>query len=152
ISLVVHGGPRYGVDFTGGTLIEVSVTPAPHIDVVRKAAEGAGFRGAEIQGLERPELFLVRIGTDESGERPANVLKDALTSGVHGATIEIRKVESVGPRVGGELRGAAMKAVFLALGLILVYVAIRYDWRYSLGAIVALFHDVFIALGAVSLT
>jgi preprotein translocase SecF subunit len=54
--------------------------------------------------------------------------------------------------VGNELRGAAIKAVFLALGLILVYVAYRYDWRYALGAVVALFHDVFISLGAVSLT
>ena len=58
----------------------------------------------------------------------------------------------MGPRVGGELRGAALKSIFLALGLILVYVAIRYDWRYSMGAVVALFHDVFIALGALSIT
>jgi preprotein translocase SecF subunit len=68
------------------------------------------------------------------------------------AAVTLHRVETVGPRVGGELRRAALNAVFLALGLILVYVGIRYDWRYSLGAIVALFHDVFIALGAVSIT
>ena len=152
VSLVVHGGPRYGVDFTGGTLVEVSVTPAPHVDVVRKAVEGARITGAEIQRLEKPEYFLIRLGTGEGGKNPATVVKGALEQIQPGTTVDIRRVESVGPRVGGELRGAAVKAVFLALGLILVYVAVRYDWRYSMGAVVALFHDVFISLGAVSLT
>ena len=152
VSLVVHGGPRYGVDFTGGTLVEVSVTPAPHVDVVRKAVEGAAITGAEIQRLEKPEYFLIRLGTGEGGKNPATVVKGALEQIQPGTTVDIRRVESVGPRVGGELRGAAVKAVFLALGLILVYVAVRYDWRYSMGAVVALFHDVFISLGAVSLT
>ena len=152
VSLIAHGGPRYGVDFTGGTLVEVSVTPAPHVDEVRKAVEEAGFRGAEIQGLERKELFLIRLTAGEGGKSPANVVKAGIEQSKPGSTVDIRRVESVGPRVGGELRGAAMKAVFMALGLILVYVAIRYDWRYSLGAVVALFHDVFIALGAISLT
>jgi preprotein translocase subunit SecF len=152
VSLVVHGGPRYGVDFTGGTLVEVSVLPAPHVDVVRKSVEGAGITGAEIQRLEKPEYFLIRLGTGEGGKNPATVVKGALEKIQAGTTVDIRRVESVGPRVGGELRGAAIKAVFLALGLILIYVAIRYDWRYSMGAVVALFHDVFISLGAVSLT
>ncbi len=67
------------------------------------------------------------------------------------AKVELLRVESVGPRVGAELRGAAIKAVFLALGMILIYVAIRYDWRYSMGAVAALFHDVFITLGAISI-
>jgi len=151
-SLVMHGGPRYGVDFTGGTLVEVAVTPAPHVDVVRKAVEEAGFQGAEIQRLEKAEYFLIRLGTGQGGKNPANVVKGALEKSQAGASVEIRRVESVGPRVGAELRGAAIKAVFLAMGLILIYVAIRYDWRYSMGAVVALFHDVFISLGAVSLT
>lgn len=152
VSLIMHGGPRYGVDFTGGTLVELAVTPAPHVDAVRSAVEAAGFHGAEIQRMERAEYFLIRLTAGEGGKSPADVVKSALEQLESGTSVEIRRVESVGPRVGGELRGAAVKAVFLALGLILVYVAIRYDWRYSLGAVVALFHDVFIALGAVSLT
>ena len=152
LSLVLHGGPRYGVDFTGGTLVEVSVTPAPVVDAVRAAIEGAGMRGAEIQRLEKAEYFLIRMGTGEGGKDPAPAVRAALEKSHEGSTVEIRRVETVGPRVGGELRGAAIKAVLLALGLILVYVAIRYDWRYSFGAVAALFHDVFIALGAVSLT
>ena len=152
LSLILHGGPRYGVDFTGGTLVEVSVTPAPSVDNVRHAIEGAGIEGAEIQRLEKAEYFLIRMGVGASGKDPAPAVRAALEKAQEGSTVEIRRVESVGPRVGGELRGAAIKAVFLALGLILAYVAIRYDWRYSFGAVAALFHDVFIALGAVSLT
>ena len=151
VSLVVHGGPRYGVDFTGGTLIEVSVTPPPSVDEVRKGIDEAGFRGAEIQRLDRPELFLVRLQAQEGRRSPGAAVARALQAAHPNATIDIRKEENVGPRVGSELRTAAVKAVFLALGLILVYVAFRYDWRYSLGAVVALFHDVFISLGAVSI-
>jgi preprotein translocase subunit SecF len=159
VSLIAHGGPRYGVDFTGGTLLEVAITPTPPVDVVRTAVDRAGFVGSEIQSLAKPGQFLIRLGSKEGekapagGEKgPAVLVRNALTAAHAGANIEILRVESVGPRVGGELRGAAIKAVFMALGLILVYVAIRYDWRYSLGAVVALFHDVFIALGAISLT
>lgn len=152
LSLILNGGPRYGVDFTGGTLVEVSVTPAPSVDDVRKAIETAGIEGAEIQHLERAEYFLIRMGVGQGGKDPASAVRAALEKAHDGSTVDIRRVESVGPRVGGELRGAAINAVFLALGLILIYVAIRYDWRYSFGAVIALFHDVFIALGAVSLT
>ena len=152
LSLILNGGPRYGVDFTGGTLVEASVTPAPSVDDVRKAIETAGIEGAEIQHLEKAEYFLIRMGVGQGGKDPALAVRAALEKAHDGSTVDIRRVESVGPRVGGELRGAAIKAVFLALGLILIYVAIRYDWRYSFGAVIALFHDVFIALGAVSLT
>jgi preprotein translocase subunit SecF len=152
VSLVAHGGPRYGVDFTGGTLVEVAITPPPPVERVRTAVDQAGFVGSEIQSLAKPGQFLIRLGIKEGQKEPAKHVHDALAAAHAGSTIEVLRVESVGPRVGGELRGAAIKAVFLALGLILVYVAIRYDWRYSLGAIVALFHDVFIALGAISLT
>jgi len=152
VSLVMHGGPRYGVDFTGGTLLEVGVTPPPSVDAVRSAVDKAGFAGSEIQKLEKPGQFLIRLGTREGTASPAPMVRGAILAAHPGSTVEILRVESVGPRVGSELRGAAVKAVFLALGLILIYVAVRYDWRYAMGAVIALFHDVFIALGAVSIT
>ena len=80
-----------------------------------------------------------------------NLLHNAAKFTPTGGKISLR-VESVGPRVGNELRGAAIKAIFFALGFILIYVGIRYDWRYSIGAVAALFHDVFITLGALSIT
>lgn len=152
ISLMVHGGPRYGVDFTGGTLVEVAMTPAPSADDVRHAIDAAGIQGAEIQRVPSSGSFLIRMGIGQGGADPAKTVREALQSKHEGSEVKIRSVEGVGPRVGGELRAAAVKAVLLALGLILVYVAIRYDWRYSFGAVAALFHDVFIAFGAVSLT
>lgn len=151
ISLVAHGGPRYGVDFTGGTLVEVSILPAPSVDDVRHGVDQAGFQGAEIQRLERPDLFLIRLKSEQGAKNAGPAIRQALETAHAGAKVDVRRVENVGPRVGGELRSAAIKAVFLALGLILVYVAVRYDWRYSLGAVAALFHDVFITLGAVSI-
>jgi len=152
VSLIVHGGPRYGVDFTGGTLIEIAVTPPLSADAIRSAVDRAGFAGGEIQALQQQGQFLIRLGLRQEGPDPAPAVRNAVESSNSGAKVEILRVESVGPRVGNELRGAAIKAVFLALGLILVYVAYRYDWRYAMGAVVALFHDVFISLGAVSLT
>lgn len=151
VSLIAHGGPRYGVDFTGGTLIEAAIRPTPSPDAVRTAVEQAGFAGAEIQqGIDRPDEFLIRLGL-EAGTDPAPAVEGALRALAPGTQVELLRVETVGPRVGDELRGNAIKAIFLALGLILVYVAARYDWRYSVGAVVALFHDVFISLGVLSL-
>jgi preprotein translocase subunit SecF len=151
ISLIAHGGPRYGVDFTGGTLIEAQVTPPLAIEQVRVAVDRAGHKGAEIQRLDRPGQVLIRMQASEEKD-PAESVARALRSAAPQSNVEILRVERVGPRVGSELRTAAIRAIFLALGLILLYVAIRYDWRYSMGAVVALFHDVFITLGAISLT
>ena len=151
VSLVIHGGPRYGVDFTGGAVVEIRVTPPPQVDEIRHAADDAGFSGAEIQQLTNPGQFLIRLSVEHAGTSPGPAVSRALKASHPNSTVEVLRVETVGPRVGGELRGAAIKAVFLALGMILVYVAIRYDWRYSLGAVAALFHDVFITLGAISI-
>jgi preprotein translocase subunit SecF len=152
VSLIAHGGPRYGVDFTGGTLLEILVNPPPGVDAVREAVDKAGFHGAEIQVMENPGQFLIRLGTDVGRQDPSPMIRATILAAHPNAQFEVLRIESVGPRVGGELRGAALKAIFLALGLILIYVAVRYDWRYAMGAVTALFHDVFIALGAVSIT
>jgi len=151
-SLIMHGGPRYGVDFTGGSLIEIQVTPPVHVDEVRSAVDRAGLAGSEIQGLARPGQFLIRAEAKPGKASPSSAISNAVQAGDPGRKVEVLRVESVGPRVGNELRGAAIKAIFFALGFILIYVGIRYDWRYSVGAVAALFHDVFITLGALSIT
>ncbi len=152
ISLIAHGGPRYGVDFTGGSLVEILVTPPVHVDQVRAAVDRAGYAGSEIQALSRPGQFLIRVESKAGHASPAPGIAQAVQADHPGTHVEVLRVESVGPRVGNELRGAAIKAILFAMGFILIYVGIRYDWRYSLGAVVALFHDVFITLGALSIT
>jgi len=152
ISLVAHGGPRYGVDFTGGSLVEILATPAIHADEVRAAVDRAGYNGSEIQELSRPGQFLIRTEARPGHENPGPAISRAVQEQRSGTRVEVLRVESVGPRVGGELRGAAIRAIFFALGFILIYVGIRYDWRYSIGAVAALFHDVFITIGALSIT
>jgi preprotein translocase subunit SecF len=131
VSLIMHGGPRYGVDFTGGTLIELQVTPPLPVDNVRRAVDQAGFTGSEIQSLNMPGQYLVRIGlTELHNVDPAPRVREAVAITNPGSTVEIRKVETVGPRVGSELRGSALKAIFLALGLILVGLGLwhRPEW------------------------
>jgi len=152
ISLLVHGGPRYGVDFTGGSLVEIQTTPPLHADQVRAAVDHAGYSGSEIQELSRPGQFLIRVESKPGNQSPASGIAHAVQTEHPSARVEVLRVETVGPRVGSELRGAAIKAILFAMGLILIYVGIRYDWRYSLGAVVALFHDVFITVGALSIT
>ena len=151
-SLIVRGGPRYGVDFTGGSIVEIQVTPAPHADQVRAAVDHAGFQGSEIQALSKPGQFLIRVDAGPGHANPAKRIADAIQTLHPGSKAEILRVDTVGPRVGNELKGAAIKAILLAMGMILIYVGIRYDWRYSLGAIAALFHDIFITIGALSIT
>src|SRR5437867_10145015 len=118
-SLVIHGGPRYGVDFAGGTLLEISVVPPPTVDAVREAVDEAGFRGSEIQRMENPGQFLIRLGAEVGHKDPAPLIRKAILAAHPGSRVETLRVEAVGPRVGGELRGAALNAVSLALGLIL---------------------------------
>jgi len=152
VSLILHGGPRYGVDFTGGSLVEIQTTPALHADQVRAAVDHAGYSGSEIQELSKPGQFLIRVEVKPGAQSPASGIAHAVQTEHPSSKVEVLRVETVGPRVGSELRGAAIKAILFAMGLILIYVGIRYDWRYSLGAVVALFHDVFITVGALSIT
>ncbi len=125
VSLIAHGGPRYGVDFTGGSLVEVLITPPVHADHVRAAVDHAGYPGSEIQELARPGQFLIRVKSKPGAQSPANAIAQTLQRESHGAKVEVMKVESVGPRVGSELRGAAIKAIFFAMGFILIYVGNR---------------------------
>ncbi|GJM44996.1 MAG: protein-export membrane protein SecF [Gemmatimonadota bacterium] len=147
-SLVMHGGPRYSIDFTGGSLIQAKFAEPTSVEAVRDVLTGAGVAGAEIQQFGAPDEILVRIqrtgGTDAMED-----VKAALSA--QWPEYENRREETVGPKIGGELRSAASQAIFLALFLILVYITIRFEFRFAVAAILALLHDVVITLGAFSL-
>ena len=153
IWLVVHGGPRYGVDFTGGTLLQIRTARVLPADQVRNALDGAGFRGIELQQMagENRDEYLLRMKTESDTDLFTSV-QSAIQQRFPGVTVDLRRTERVGPRVGRELQQKAIWAVIGSLGGILLYVGIRYQFKYALGAVVALFHDVFVTLGLLCFT
>jgi preprotein translocase SecF subunit len=145
--LVMHHGPRLSVDFTGGTLIDVGTSQPMQVDEIRSAADKAGFHGAEIQSAgEQNKEFYVRLG-HQQGAETFPPLKQAIETAHPGTVAELRGQTAVGPKVGSELASRALWAIVLSIFGILVYVGIRYEFKFAIGAIIALFHDVFIVFG-----
>lgn len=151
-SVAMHKGFRLGVDFTGGRLIEYRFTQDISAEELRSTMANLGFPGAEIQRVgEGNQDYLLRLpvaeGEQAAGERSVSAkLLDALQQSHPGLGGELRKEELVGPKVGKELRGKAFTAVTLSLLAILIYVAVRYEWRLALGGVAALAHDVIVTL------
>ncbi len=155
-SLVMHGGPKLSIDFTGGTILQVRITPAPEMADVRGTLENAGFADFQVQDFGADDEFLVTFrGTDiETGDQgidAAEQMKHALEVGLTGHEVEMRREESVGPKIGEELKTGAVNSIFAALVLIVLYITVRFVFRYGIAAIVALVHDVVITLGVFSL-
>lgn len=154
VSLVIHGGPKMSIDFTGGSVLQVRIAPVPEVGEVRSMLEGQGYEGVQVTEFGSVDEFLITfVNTDEQTETldAAQVLLDGLRKGFPGAEIELRREESVGPKIGGELRTAAMNSVVAALVLIVLYITVRFVFRYGIAAIMALIHDVLITLGVFSL-
>ncbi len=147
-SLGMKGGPKYSIDFTGGSLIQVKFSEAVPADAVRDVLGSVGHSEAEIQRFGGPDEMLVRI-PDQGDDTAMAELKEALRA--TWPELELRREETVGPKIGGELRSAALQAIVFALALILIYVTIRFEFRFAVAAIVALVHDVLITLGIFSL-
>jgi preprotein translocase subunit SecF len=152
VSLVLHGGPRQSIDFTGGTDIQVRFVPEPEIGQIRTVLAEAGVVGAQVQEFGAPDEFLIRAPQMDTDLLDASKsLLASLRDGMPGFEIELRREESVGPKVGGELRSAAANAIALSLVLIVIYIWFRFVFRYGIAAILALVHDVTLTLGVFSL-
>lgn len=150
-SILLKGGLRYDIDFTGGTLVEVRLPQPMPVGTIRSRLTGAGLGESIIQVFGDPRDVLIRTQATEMD--PAELsrrVREALGGQEAGAP-EIRRVEFVGPQIGQELRRQALYAVLAALGGILVYIWIRFDLRGGVVTIVSLAHDVMICLGALSL-
>jgi len=152
VSLAVQG-LRYDIDFTGGTLVQVRFDGAPSVAQIRRALTAVGLGDAVIQGFGDPGEFIVRVplgvtSSEEMGKRVGTALAAEPALG----KTEIRRVEFVGPQVGKELQLQAIYAVLVGLGGILLYIAMRFDVKGGIAAVCAVFHDVIIVLGALSLT
>jgi preprotein translocase SecF subunit len=150
--LVVNKGPREGVDFRGGSVLQIRTEPALPADDVRAALDAGGLRGAEIQqmtGAAQNE-YLIRVGSDLKD--PYTSASTALVAKNPGVKVELRGIQTVGSKVGKDLKHKALMAILSSLGVILLYVGWRYEFKFALGGVVALLHDVFVTLGCLMFT
>lgn len=153
LALIFFKGLNLGIDFTGGTLVEVRFHKQVEIAEIRSAIEPAGYGKAVIQEFGAPEDILIRVQNrpDVEASVISTGILDALGGHFGPDQVEMRRVEFVGPQVGEELKSAGMWAVIYTLVGILVYVMFRFRLRFALGADAALLHDIIIVVGVFSL-
>ena len=141
---------NWGLDFTGGTLVEVAYSDSADLIGVRETLAREGYEGAVVVSFGTDRDVLVRLPdgySDEQGALMVEKLRDATEM-----SVELRRIEFVGPQVGEELRDDGGIAMLTALGLVMLYVAFRFQIKFALGAVIALAHDVVFTLGFFSLT
>ena len=164
ISLIANRGPKLSIDFKGGTLVAVNFTKPVDINKIRSGLENLSIEGQnfdfsneEIKHFGDETNIAIRIASLENeptkfankvSERLAEIYPDFLPENRNEFILSLEKV---GPKIGAELSGDALFAIFSALGLILIYISIRFELKYALGAIAALTHDVLITLGIFSI-
>jgi preprotein translocase subunit SecF len=152
-SLLFKGGPNYGIDFAGGTLVQIKFTEATDATAIREALSDLDLGSFAVQRFgEEGDEFLIRAqNTSAELEGLSHTMAAALEGKYGAGSVEIRRAEMVGPQVGKDLREKGLMAVLYAMIGILVYVSWRFEFRYAVGAVIALLHDVLITLGAFSL-
>jgi preprotein translocase subunit SecF len=148
-----HGGLNYGVDFAGGTVVQIRFNQPTNIADIRRALATVNIANITVQDLgQGGNEFLIRMPASESGSQDLSTqMQQALTGQFGEQAFEVRRIETVGPRVGKDLRRKALLAVLFATVMIGGYIAFRFEPRFGVGAAVALAHDVLIAAGALSL-
>ncbi|AHK77045.1 protein translocase subunit SecF [Campylobacter coli] len=151
IYLLWDRGLQFGIDFSGGTLIQLKYDTAAPIPQIREILEKQGsFQNLSVTEFGSKEEITIRfLGSNDSlgsdiGEYISTLLKDT-------GKFEVRRADVVGPKVGDELRNKGIMAIIVSLVAILIYIAIRFEWRFALAAIISEIHDVVITLGAISL-
>lgn len=153
ISMVLKGGPQYGVDFSGGTLFQIQFKQEVPVERVRRAMAGAALGETNIQRLGTSREFLVRAGlTLTRLEEITPKVRQALAKEFGAGNFEIRREETVGPTVGKDLTRKAILAMAYGMLGILIYVSVRFHYTFAFGGVIALIHDVMITIGIFSLT
>jgi preprotein translocase SecF subunit len=150
ISLALRG-VNYGIDFLGGTEMIVRFDNAAQIGELRDALAKGGFQKAEVKSYGSERDFLFRTMEQGAGTTIGDRMRETLKQNFPTNNFQVLKEDKIGPKIGAELRSKAFWAVFWSLIAISIYVSFRFKWIYGVGAVVALFHDVLIALGMVSI-
>ena len=165
VFLFTSRGLNYGIDFTGGTVIELDFGQETDLELVRSAVGDMGFDGATFQGITPPleagkDYEFIRVGiplqpeTEETGAEAQQIALRTVEAGLteNVGKFEVYSQDVVGSKVSGELRTKGLLAVSLALIMVLAYIWFRFEWQFGLGAVIALFHDVLLTIGVFSLT
>lgn len=151
IASLVRSGLEFGIDFTGGILLEVGYPEAANLESIRSNLADAGFDDAQVQRFGADTDVLVRL-PPQDGRQPDELREELRrTVAVGTSGVELRRVEFVSPQVGKELTEQGGLAMIIALLLIFVYVMFRFQWKFAAGAVAALAHDVIITVGFFSL-
>lgn len=137
-----------GLDFTGGTLIEVRYGAAPSLDAIRQLMEESGFRDVSVQTFGASTEVLIRLQQAFDADVGSDVVNLLRTSG---ESVNLVRAEFVGSQVGDQLRDQSGLGLLVALGVVMLYVALRFQYKFAIGALVALLHDVIIVVGVFAL-
>ncbi len=149
IYLIVNGGPNYGIDFTGGTSLHIKFNTATNPGQIRDAISGAGYGDAEIKNLgdKADNAFIIRIKQMGEEAQAGDIVLQELKTKLADHPYEILSVTQIGPKIGGELRQGAFYSVLFALIGLLIYISWRFEFKFAIGAVVSIFHDVIFVLG-----
>ena len=153
-SIVAHQGLKYGIDFKGGTNVQIQFSTVPDLDQLRQLFAEKDMENVVLQTFGDPvdKEILLGLPTGSplgTGEKLTSELRKILLP--QHPKLEIRRIETIGPKVGDELKLSAVQAILIALGLVLLYITIRFQWRQGVSAIVALVHDVLVVIGMFSI-
>ena len=152
ISIVFHGGLRYGIDFAGGTLVQLKFKNPPAIEEVRDGLRTIGLGDSTIQEFGSKNHLLVRVERSEGKlEEIGTKIKNSLIGKYETENIVVERVEMVGPKVGKDLREKAILSIVYAIIGIVIYISWRFEFQYAVAAIIALIHDVLVTMGVFSL-
>ena len=151
ILLLAFKGLNFGVDFKGGTLIELRVNDnQTNISSIRQSFKNMNLGDVNVKKFGKDNDFLIKFEKNDQSSNSIELIKNDLSKSI-GDKFSFRRVENVGPKVSSELLRSGIIAIALSLAVMLFYIWIRFEWQFSLGAILALFHDVIVTLGIFSL-
>ena len=152
ISMITHGGLKYGIDFDGGTLVQLKFKTPPAIEDLRDGLKKIGLGDSTIQEFGSKNHILIRVEkSEEKLEEIGTKVKNSLIGKFQAADILVERVEMVGPKVGKDLREKAILSIIYAIIGIVIYISWRFELQYAIAAIIALVHDVLVTMGAFSL-
>ena len=151
-SIVFSGGLKYGIDFAGGTLVQLQFKNPPDIEVIRDGLKTIGLGESTIQEFGSKKDILIRVErSEEKLEALGAMVKRSLSQKFNSDDITVERVEMVGPKVGRDLREKALLSILYAIIGIVIYISWRFEFQYAIAAIIALIHDVLVTMGAFSI-